>query len=110
MKRTYRLDIEGKNRDRLLDAARHDMRRYVKRERSRPLPEGVDFWDFSCRFGSSEETAADIHFATLNGLVDSAAREGAPQFYVEIVTRHGHRTARPLTEGGGAGHEDLPEG
>ncbi|RYX98157.1 MAG: hypothetical protein EOO28_01075 [Comamonadaceae bacterium] len=95
MKRTYRLDIEGKNRDRLLDAARHDMRRYAKRERSRPLPEGVDFWDFTCRFGASEETAADVQFKDLNSLVDAAAKEGAPQFYVEIVTGHGKRAVRP---------------
>ena len=30
MKRTYQLHIEGKNRDRLLDAARHDIRRYQR--------------------------------------------------------------------------------
>ena len=109
MKRTYRLDIEGKNRDRLLDAARHDMRRYVKRERSRPLPEGVDFWDFSCRFGASEETASDVHFATLNSLVDAAAKEGAPQFYVEIVTGHGKRAARPDAGPDAGQNDDLPE-
>ena len=46
MRKTYPLNIEGKNRDRLLDASKHDIRKYVKRERSRPLPEGVDYWDF----------------------------------------------------------------
>lgn len=106
MKKTYRLDIEGKNRDRLLDAARHDMRRYVKRERSRPLPEGVDFWDFACRFGRDEASAADVHFATLNSLVDAVANEGAPQFYVEIVTRHGRRSARADA----VPPEDSPQG
>ena len=95
MRKTYLLNIEGKNRDRLLDASKHDIRKYVKRERSRPLPEGVDYWDFECRFGSNEATAAPVHFATLMGLIDSVASEGGEQFYVEVVTRHGLRTAKP---------------
>ncbi|MDO8262181.1 MAG: DUF6172 family protein, partial [Gallionella sp.] len=52
MRKTYQLNIEGKNRDRLLEAAKHDIRKYVKRERARALPEGVDFWDFDCKFGN----------------------------------------------------------
>lgn len=95
MRKTYLLNIEGKNRDRLLEASKHDIRKYVKRERSRPLPAGVDYWDFDCKFGHSEASAAVVHFATLMGLVDTAAQEGSEQFYVEVVTKHGHRTARP---------------
>lgn len=95
MRKTYLLNIEGKSRDRLLEASKHDIRKYVKRERSRPLPEGVDFWDFDCKFGSNEATAAVVHFATIMGLIDTVAQEGGEQFYVEVVTRHGHRTAKP---------------
>lgn len=95
MRKTYLLNIEGKNRERLLDASKHDIRKYVKRERSRPLPEGVDYWDFECKFGSNEATAAPVHFATLMGLIDTVASEGGEQFYVEVVTRHGLRTTKP---------------
>ena len=95
MRKTYRLTIEGKNRDRLVEASKHDIRKYVRRERGRALPDGVDFWDFDCKFGNSEDTAASVHFATLMGLIDSVAQEGGEQFYVEVVTRHGHRTAKP---------------
>mgnify|MGYP002136701572 CR=1 FL=1 len=42
---------------------------------ARPLPEGVDFWDFDCHFGLSEETAAPIHPAQLIACIDAAARE-----------------------------------
>ena len=108
MRRTYLLNIEGKNRDRLLEASKHDIRKYVKRERSRPLPEGVDFWDFDCKFGSNEATAAVVHFATLLGLIDTVAQEGGEQFYVEVVTKHGHRTARPQgAEGAASDDEDF---
>ena len=98
MRKTYHLNVEGKNRDRLLEASKHDIRKYVKRERSRSLPKGVDFWDFDCKFGSSEATAAVAHFATLMGLIDTAAQEGSGRFYVEIVTKHGHRTAKTQVE------------
>jgi hypothetical protein len=98
MRKTYQLNIEGKNRDRLLEAAKHDIRKYVKRERNRALPEGVDFWDFDCKFGNSEADAAVVHFATITDLIDTVARDGGAQFYVEVVTKHGHRTFRPRDE------------
>ena len=95
MRKTYLLNIDGKNRDRLLEASKHDIRKYVKRERGRPLPDGVDFFDFDCRFGGDETTAKVVHFATLTGLIDAVALEGGAQFYVEVVTKPGHRTAKP---------------
>jgi Family of unknown function (DUF6172) len=97
MRKTYLLNIDGKNRDRLLDAAKHDIRRYVKRERARALPEGVDFWDFDCKAGASETAAAAVHFGALMASIDALVKEGGDRFYVEVVTRHGHRQAKPQT-------------
>ncbi len=97
MKKTYSLKLEGKNRDRLLDAAKHDIRKYAKRERARPLPVGVDFWDFDCKLGSTDATAAPVHFAALIAAVDALAKEAVESFYVEVVTKHGQRMARPAT-------------
>ena len=98
MKKTYSLNVEGKNRDRLLEAAKHDIRKYVKRERARALPAGVDFWDFDCKFGTGQDTATATHFATLTGMIDTLAQEGGEQFYVEVVTKHGHRMVRPVDQ------------
>ena len=95
MQKTYQLNVEGKNRDRLVEAAKHDIRRYVKRERNRPLPPGVDFWDFECRFGSDEAASEPIHFATLTERIDILVAEGGSRFYAEVLTRHGRRAARP---------------
>ena len=98
MKKTYPLDGEGKNRDRLLDASKHDIRKYVKRERAKALPEAVDFWDFDCKLGASSSDAAVVHFAALMTAIDAFVADGAAQFYVEVVTKHGHRTARPAAD------------
>jgi hypothetical protein len=106
VKKTYLLNVEGKNRDRLLDAAKHDIRKYVKRERSRPLPPGVDFFDFDCKLGASEAAAESLHFATLMTAIDALLKDGAEQFYVEVVTTHGHRSARPKGAGPNDGSRD----
>ena len=98
MKKTYALNLEGKSCDRLLDAAKHDIRKYVKRERARGLPAGVDFWDFDCKFGADQASAVTLHFASMISSIDALVKEGGQQFYVELVTKHGHRTARPQVE------------
>lgn len=98
MKKTFQLNIEGKNRDRVLDAVKHDIRKYVKRQRRVTLPEGVDYWDFDCRFGATEGTAATVHFATITGLIDAVARDGGDSFYLELLAKEGRRSARPATQ------------
>ena len=45
MKKIFQLRPEGKHPDRVLDATKHEIRKYVKRQRRVPLPEGVDFWE-----------------------------------------------------------------
>jgi hypothetical protein len=98
VKKTYALNIEGKNRDRLLDASKHDIRKYVKRERAKPLALGSDFWDFECKLGVSAETAQPVHFAALMAAVDALVKEGADAFYVEVTAKAGYRNAKPQTE------------
>jgi len=95
MKKTFPLQIEGRHPDRVLDALKHELHKYVRRERRRDLPAGVDYWDFDCRFGLSQDNAETVHLAQLNGRVDEAARNGATQVYVEILAKHGVRQARP---------------
>lgn len=95
MKKTFLLHVEGKHPDRLLEASKHEVRKYVARQRRAALPEGVDYWDFACRFGSSEADASPVHFATLIGLMDAAAKAGAGSFFVDILGRHGIRKPKP---------------
>ncbi len=52
MKKTFALRPEGKNPDRVLDAIKNELRKYMKRERRRDLPAGADFWDFDCKLGA----------------------------------------------------------
>lgn len=99
MKKLFQLQVEGRNRDRLLDASKHEVRKYVARQRRAALPEGVDYWDFACRFGSTEADAADVHFATLIGHMDAAGKAGADAFFVSILGQPGVRKPRPQGQG-----------
>jgi hypothetical protein len=98
MRKTFQLHIEGKNPDRVLDATKHEIRKYLKRERSRTLPEGVDYWDFACKFGPTQEGAVAAPVGSLIDLVDALAKEGGAQFYLEILACHGQRKA-PAAKG-----------
>lgn len=109
MRKTFQLQPEGKNRDRVLEAIKHEVRKYVQRERRRALPEGVDFWDFDCRFGTTQETAEVVHLAALTGLMNDVAKAEGPQFYVEILAKHGKRKPRPAGESADAAAADKPD-
>ncbi|MBT5910990.1 MAG: hypothetical protein HOH25_14445, partial [Opitutae bacterium] len=61
MKKTFNLVHPKIKLARLVDAVRSDVKKYLKRERRKELPEGVDFWDFDCKFGPTAEQAKVIH-------------------------------------------------
>ena len=110
MRKTFQLHVEGKNRDRVLDAVKHEIRKYIKRERRRDLPEGADFWDFDCQFGRTKEDATVAHLSALTGMINGVAAEGGAQFYVEILAKPAKRTPRAPGEPQGADEDGMDEG
>lgn len=95
MKKTFPLTLEGKNRDRVVEAVKNDIRKYLARERRKTLPEGVDFWDFDCKFGTSAEAAEPAHVAALTELINGVVAADGTQLYVELIAKPGVRTAKP---------------
>ena len=95
MKKNFPLHIEGKNPDRVLEAVKHEIRKYFKRERNRVLPKEVDFWDFDCKVGVTAETAEAVKVSAVIEGLDALAKEGAASVYVEILSKHGIRVIRP---------------
>ena len=101
MRKTFPLAVEGKHPERLLDATKHEIRKYLRRERRRDLPEGMDYWAFDCRFGLTQEEAQPVHVAAIIERIDEAVAAGAAQFHVEILARAAKRLQRPQAEPGG---------
>jgi hypothetical protein len=94
VRKTYTLNIEGKNRDRLLEASKHDIRKYLKRERNKALPAGVDYWDFDTKSGVDEASAVVVPYGDLFRSIDALVADGGDQFYVEVRSKPGHRSVK----------------
>jgi hypothetical protein len=91
MKKSFPLKIPGKVDQRVVEAVKNDVRKYVKRERRKALPEGFDTWTLRCRAGANRETAATCELADLSDIIDAVANAGGAEVYVEILAEPGHR-------------------
>ena len=95
MKKTFRLTDPKLPLPRRVEAIKHEVRKYLQRERRKPLPPGVDFWDFDCRFGVDEASSETIHVADINQAISRAEARQLAAFYLEILARPGHRSHKP---------------
>lgn len=98
MRQTFPFEHPRHKPQQALDALKYRIRKYLKRERRKALPEGADFWDFDCRMGPSEDEAAPVHVSQITAGIDALAAEGRTHVYVEILAKPGHRTRRAVEE------------
>lgn len=91
MKKTFTLTHPKIKYARLVDGVKHEVKKYVKRERNKKLPADVDYWDFDCKFGNTEAEAEVVHLTELNKHIDKATSENLTSFYIEIVVKEGFR-------------------
>ena len=87
MKKTFQLIVANKQKDRQVEAIKNEVRKYIKRERSKRLPEGFNYWTFDCKFGKTADEAAEIRFVDITKSIDIAASEDLESFYLELVAR-----------------------
>jgi hypothetical protein len=99
MKKTFQLTHPKIKVARLVEAIKHEVKKYIKRERNKTLPEGVDFWDFDCKYGPTAEDSKEIHLSEINKCIDSAEEQQLESFYLEIMVKPGHRTKKPMPSG-----------
>ena len=97
MKKTFKLTDPKIARPRRVEAIKYEVRKYLQRERRKPLPPGVDFWDFACRFGDDEASSETIHVADINKAISQAEEQQREAFYLEILARPGIRSKNPRT-------------
>ena len=109
MRKTFQLSHPKIKVPRVVEGVKHDLRKYIKRERRHELPEGVDFWDFDCKYGNTQDTAKPVHISELSKCLDAAEAEQLPSCYVEILAKHGHRTKKPksITDDTTLPHDDT---
>ena len=98
MKKTFKLSHEKIKVPRLVEAIKYEVKKYLKRERRRDLPEGTDYWDFDCRFGADESDCKVIHVSEINKSISWAESEQLKSFYLEILAKPASRNKKPPTE------------
>ena len=98
MKKTFVLTHPKIKTARLFETAKHEIKKYIKRERNKALPEGVDFWDFDCKYGETEQAAKVVHPSDINKCIDEAENLQLTSFYVEVLVKKGHRAAKILNQ------------
>ena len=105
MKKTFRLESPGHAPARVVESVKSEVRKYLKRERRKPLPEGADFHDFDCRFGRDAGSATAVEVKDIMDKIDAASKSEWDGFYLEIIAKTGNWIPRQKTaeEGSGSG-------
>ncbi len=98
MKKSFPLEDPKHKPARVVEGIKAEIRKYLKRERRKELPEGIDFWDFDCRTGKDADNASVVHVSEITKPVDAAAQEKWEAIYIEILAKPGHRAKGAETE------------
>jgi hypothetical protein len=98
MKKTFKLTHPKIKSPRLVEAIKYEVKKYLKRERRKKLPKGVDFWDFDCRIGVDEASSEVVHVYDINKAIDQAESKQLESFYLEILAKPGQRNKKPGEE------------
>ena len=87
MKKTYKLDHPKIKMPRIVESIKHDIKKYLKKERSNKLPSGTKYWGFDCKLGQSEEAAVAIELSELTSGIDNMAENNITTIYIEMTAK-----------------------
>lgn len=91
MKKIFPLQAPGKADPRVVESVKNEIRKYVKRERRKPLPGDFTWWNFKCKAGADHDSAADCALIDLGAAIDAVVAAGGTQVYLEVIADPGHR-------------------
>ena len=97
MKKEFKLTETKLDPARQVDAVKHEINKYISRERRKTVKEGTDFWDFDCKFGKDKDNLQTIHISEINKFIDKEVSENSVSFYIEIIAKGVKRLQRPKT-------------
>ncbi len=99
MKKIFKLTDEKKHEDRVLEAVKHEIRKYVKREKKKKLEDTQrTYWDFDCKIGATQDSAKVVDFDLLIKELDAVKSTGATECYVEILAKVVEKPIKEITE------------
>jgi 3-methyladenine DNA glycosylase AlkC len=99
MKKIFKLTDEKKHEDRVLEAVKNDIRKYVKREKKKKLADAkTTYWDFDCKVGATSDSAKVVDFDELIKELDAVKATGATECYVEILAKVVEKPIKEIAE------------
>lgn len=98
MKKIFILKHPKKQKDRLFEEAKRDVKKYFKREQNKALPEDFDCWEFDCKFGNTQDDAKVINRTEITSCIDGAQKMNMDSFYLEILAKPSNKPKRIRTE------------
>jgi len=99
VKKVFQLTDPKKHADRVLEAIKHDIRKYVKRETRKDLADSeASYWDFDCKIGVTAEDAESIVYKELLKALETIRATGATQVYIEIMAKAVPKPLKPIKE------------
>lgn len=102
MKKIFKLTDEKKHEDRVVEAVKNDIRKYIKREKKKKLSDAkMTYWDFDCKVGSSSDTAAVVESDALIKALDEVKATGATECYVEILAKVVEKPVKEISDDDG---------
>jgi len=94
MKKNFDLTSPKHKPDRQVELVKHEVNKYVARERRKPFPAGKDVWDFDCKCGADAGSAVEVHVSEVGKEIDKVAALNATSVYVEILAKAGMRNKK----------------
>ena len=97
MKKSFKLKEENKKVERTLEAIKHEVKSYLKRETRKKLPEESGRWEFDCKFGTNGEEPKVVHVSEIKECIEKASTDACEEVYIEILSKPGKRK-NPIQE------------
>jgi hypothetical protein len=94
MKKNFSLTSPTHKPARHIELIKHEINKYIARERRKTLPEDAGYWDFDCKCGPDTASAVTLHVSTIGKHIDDVAAMNAATVYVEIIARPGARKTK----------------
>jgi hypothetical protein len=86
MRKTFPLTHPRHEPPQVVAGIKNEVRKYIKRERGKKLPEGADFLDFDCKVGKVGPENV-THVGDIVSAIDAAFAQGWPSIYIEILAK-----------------------
>ena len=88
MKKVFKIKQDKLNPERAVEAIKHELRKYIKREKKKKLPnKDTMYWDFDCKYGKAEESAKDCTFHEILSELSLVVSVGWDECYIEIMVK-----------------------